>query len=169
MKQSYKCYDKGEIVDFSAKRLTADSWSTILNDYYNRPLPERPYYYIHNVNISDKVPTNPLTTTNPTGTDLAGKYQVSPTDPPINGNIPVYMKDGVVYTDPECTVEYINPDIPTVTKSNNSNLPRTITLGEPDNRTVSTVERDTGTRYGNASKVRCEIRYGKDSSVFELQ
>ena len=169
MKQSYKCYDKDEIVDFSAKRLTADSWSTILNDYYNRPLPERPYYYIHNVNISDKVPTNPLTTTNPTGTDLAGKYQVSPTEHYINGNTPVYMKDGVVYTDPECTVEYSNPDISTVTKSNNSNLPRTITLGEPDNRIVSTVERDTGTRYGNASKVRCEIRYGKDSSVFELQ
>jgi hypothetical protein len=45
-----KCYDKGNQVAFAAKRLTADAWSTIMNDYYNRPLPKRPYYYIHNVN-----------------------------------------------------------------------------------------------------------------------
>ncbi|UVM96950.1 MAG: hypothetical protein [Bacteriophage sp.] len=30
-----------------------------MNDFYNRPLPWRPYYYIHNVNTSDKLPTNP--------------------------------------------------------------------------------------------------------------
>ena len=31
-----------------------------------------------------------------------------------------------------------------------------------------TVERTAGNRYGNASKVRIEIRYGRDNSVFEL-
>ena len=30
------------------------------------------------------------------------------------------------------------------------------------------VERTAGHRYGNASKVRLEIRYGKDNSVFQL-
>ena len=50
-----------------------------------------------------------------------------------------------------------------------SNFPRTIKLGKPDSRTVSTVERDTGTRYGNASNVRMEIRYGHDNSVFSLE
>ena len=57
-----------------------------------------------------------------------------------------------------------------------SNFPRTIKLEEPDSRavstvarTVSTVDRDTATRYGNASKVRMEIRYGDDDTVFELQ
>ena len=50
LKKNYKCYDKNNYVQFAAKRLTADSWSIIVNDYYNRPLPERPYYYIHNVN-----------------------------------------------------------------------------------------------------------------------
>nr|DAH97517.1 MAG TPA: hypothetical protein [Caudoviricetes sp.] len=49
-----------------------------------------------------------------------------------------------------------------------SNFPRTIKLGTPDSRTVSTVERDTATRYGNASNVRMEIRYGHDSTVFQL-
>ena len=42
----------------------------------------------------------------------------------------------------------------------NSNLPRTITLN--NNRNIDTVERETAQRYGNASKVRCEIRCGND-------
>jgi hypothetical protein len=31
------------------------------------------------------------------------------------------------------------------------------------------VEKPAGLRYGNPSGVRCEIRYGKDNSVFSLQ
>jgi hypothetical protein len=55
----------------AAKRLTADSWSTIINDYYNRPTYKRPYYYIHNVNTSTDLPTNPYhLTRNGYGTDL---------------------------------------------------------------------------------------------------
>ena len=46
-------------MQFPAKRLTSDSWSAIVNDLYNRPLPQRPYYYIHNVNGNQNVPTNP--------------------------------------------------------------------------------------------------------------
>mgnify|MGYP003276955068 FL=1 len=30
-----------------------------MNDFYNRPLPWRPYYYIHNVNSTVEIPTNP--------------------------------------------------------------------------------------------------------------
>lgn len=56
----YKCYDKGDRVQFAARRLTADSWSIIVNDFYNRPLPERPYYYIHNINTDSELPTNPI-------------------------------------------------------------------------------------------------------------
>ena len=123
-----KCYDKDDYVQFAAKRLTADSWSAILNDYYNRPKPERPYYYIHNININTKVPTNPYQKSeNPNGTDTAVKFD-----------------------------------------QNNSNFPRTITLGTPYTADVSTVEREAGVRYGNASNVRMEIRYGQDD-VFTLE
>lgn len=59
LNKSYKCYDAGNYVKFPAKRLTSDAWSVIINDYYNRPLPQRPYYYIHNVNTSTDLPTNP--------------------------------------------------------------------------------------------------------------
>lgn len=61
LNKSYKCYDKNNYVQFAAKRLTSDAWSVVINDYYNRPLPQRPYYYIHNVNTSAELPTNPFT------------------------------------------------------------------------------------------------------------
>ena len=53
VKKQFKCYDKDSYVQFAAKRLTSDTWSSIINDYYNRPLPTRPYYYIHNVNTNN--------------------------------------------------------------------------------------------------------------------
>lgn len=79
---SYKCYDEGNYVQFAAKRLTSDAWSIVINDYYNRPLPQRPYYYIHNVNTSTNIPTNPYTsekeseqilTKDAKGTDLSNE------------------------------------------------------------------------------------------------
>lgn len=69
LKKNNRCYNKGDKVPFSAKRLTGDSWSEIINDYYNRPLPERPYYYIHNTNQSTDLPTNEYSSTKPGSTD----------------------------------------------------------------------------------------------------
>ena len=48
----------------------------------------------------------------------------------------------------------------------NSNLSRSIKIGEKEE---SLVERNIGHRFGNASTVRCEIRYGKDDPIFQLQ
>ena len=77
-----------------------------MNDYYNRPLPERPYFYIHNLNINNTLPTNPITDTNPNGTDLSSEYIGSPTEiqyylisakDSVAAGTRVYVKDGVVY------------------------------------------------------------------------
>ena len=179
VKENWKCYNKGDYVQFAAKRLTADSWSVIVNDYYNRPLPERPYFYIHNININNTVPTNPITLQNPNGTDIATKYGVNEIDfKPIGGVVEhdegvVTPDRGVVGPAPTPGGGVVGPS-PTpgggvIGAAGRSNFSRTITLGEPDNRTVSTVERDTGTRYGNASNVRMEIRYGHDNSIFSLE
>lgn len=46
------------------------------------------------------------------------------------------------------------------------NLSRTLTLGV--DKVISTVDKASTIRYGNSEPVRLEIRYGKDSSVFEL-
>lgn len=44
-------------------------------------------------------------------------------------------------------------------------LPKEITIG---GEKVSTIEKPAGSRIGNSSQVRMEIRYGKDNSVFQL-
>ena len=143
LQKRFKCYNANDYVQFAAKRLTADSWSVILNDYYNRPLPWRPYYYIHNVNTSVQVPTNPMTAgttvldTNTVGTDVSKDYNVTP------------------------------GEAPNLSTGPNSNLPRTINLNGITNKSV--VEKEAGVRYGNPSSVRCEIRYGSDNSVFKLK
>ena len=182
--KNWKCYNAGDYVQFAAKRLTADSWSVIVNDYYNRPLPERPYFYIHNININNTLPTNPITDTNPNGTDLSSEYIGSPTEiqyylisakDGVAAGTRVYVKDGVVYKENTYTTKIEGATMDDLStkrvegETTKSNFPRTIKLGKPDSRTVSTVERDTGTRYGNASNVRMEIRYGHDNSVFSLE
>lgn len=182
--KNWKCYNAGDYVQFAAKRLTADSWSVIMNDYYNRPLPERPYFYIHNLNINNTLPTNPITDTNPNGTDLSSEYIGSPTEiqyylisakDGVAAGTRVYVKDGVVYKENTYTTKIEGATMDDLStkrvegETTKSNFPRTIKLGKPDSRTVSTVERDTSTRYGNASNVRMEIRYGHDNSVFSLE
>ena len=69
------CWDAGSYIQIPATRLTADSWSQILTDVYNRPSPMKPYYYIHNINTSTDLPTNPYN--DGKGTDMAGEYQVT--------------------------------------------------------------------------------------------
>lgn len=122
--EQYKCYNPGDSILRPAKRLTADLWSVVCEDYFNRPSPRNPYYYIHNVNTNSTIPTNPVTEGK--GTDMNGEYSES-----------------------------------------NSNFPRTISLSTGG--TVSTIEKETAVRYGNASQVRMEIRYGNDASVFQLE
>jgi hypothetical protein len=67
------CWDAGSYIQVPATRLTADSWSQILTDIYNRPSPMRPYYYINNVNVRQNLPTSD-------DTDISGKYKVTSTD-----------------------------------------------------------------------------------------
>ena len=69
------CWDAGTYIQVPAIRLTADSWSQILTDIYNRPSPMKPYYYIHNVNVSQDLPTNVYAAGK--GTDFEGGYDVT--------------------------------------------------------------------------------------------
>lgn len=179
LNKRFKCYNEGDYVQFAAKRLTADSWSIVVNDYYNRPLPERPYYYIHNVNQSVDLPTNPvedvsILTRTLKGTDSAKDYT----------NSKIYVRkykesqegeeQEVTNLEDQYELQTFKEKHPTwivtetaVVTEGQSNLPRTISLKNIQNKSI--VEKESGVRYGNPSSVRCEIRYGHDSSVFELQ
>ena len=142
------CWDAGSYIEIPATRLTADSWSSIITDIYNRPSPMKPYYYIHNLNQSQKIPTDPRTSIKSgTGTgleeigiDMASfPYQVTDTNGKENTESP-----------------------------ENSNFQRTYKFGEGTDDRISLVEKPIAARIGNTSNVRCEIRYGKDDSLFQL-
>lgn len=129
VKKQFKCYNPDSFVQFSARRLTSDLWSQIINNFYMRPMYKRPYFYIHNVNTNVANPTNPYQASTNSGTDITSAT----------------TSDGTT----------------TVT----GGLPKTIKIGSND---VNAVERSGQIRFGNTSQVRMEIRYGKDTSLFEL-
>ena len=221
VKKNYKCYNKGDYVQFAAKRITADSWSVIINDYFNRPLPQRPYFYINNINSNTSIPTNPITLEDGVtkGTDSYNStkttYQFSKIENNTGNlstwygdNLPigqvVYSKDQKTfayfynksyydsssqrlnnfidsntnkpYTDRifKCSDTYYKYNGESLEEATSSDLleevsfPRTIVLGNSDERTVSTIDKEAGLRYSNSSLVRMEIRYGSND-IFELE
>ena len=146
---NYKCYDKGDYIEVPAKRLTADTWSNVVNDIYNRPSPLNPYYYIHNRNQQSNLPTNPTyikkeigkADVEVYGTDITSKGYAS------SGSMVNTISSGAAA----------------------SNFSRTIklkdTLGESEE---SVVDKPTAIRVSNPTTVRCEIRYGMDDTVYKL-
>ena len=148
VKKTYKCYNKDDTWRAAATRLTADAYSQVLDNFWLKPTYKRPYFYIHNINLNSNgsvnttgnLPTNPYDANhNQNGTD------VTPVSTSSSGKS--YGKDGN------------NNDIVQGTK-----IHQTIDI----NGNVSNVERGQALRYGNVSKVRMEIRYGTDDSIFSL-
>ena len=151
------CWDAGSYIEIPATRLTADSWSQIITDIYNRPSPMRPYYYIHNLNQQQVLPTDPRTkVTTGTGLEEVGID--------MNGIYQVTSASGGEWKDNDIDAGTAGG---TDVEAQNSNFQRTFKLkttkGEQQ---VSLVEKPIALRAGNTSNVRCEIRYGKDDSLF---
>lgn len=159
--KNFKCYNTDKFARFAAKRLTADAWSLVMDNFYMKPDYKRPYYYIHNVNSSymdkwgkaenDKSQVSDPrkysktdSVLNDTHTDISQPYSVK-ADMDTDGNV-----QGV------------------------SNFPRVIKLTQSQEDSTlkqvngSAVQRNIGERYGNPSPVRMEIRYGTDTSLFTL-
>ena len=55
--------EAGTKVYFTAKRLTADMYGGVINNYYQKPSYKRPYYYLNNINIKDSIITDQNTDT----------------------------------------------------------------------------------------------------------
>ena len=153
------CWDAGSYIEIPATRLTADSWSQIITDIYNRPSPMRPYYYVHNLNQKQVLPSDPRTmVTTGTGLEEVGID--------MNGIYQVTSASGGEWEDNDIDAGTAGG---TDVEAQNSNFQRTFKLkttkGEQQ---VSLVEKPIALRAGNTSNVRCEIRYGKDDSLFQL-
>ena len=202
VKKTYKCYNAGDTWRSPATRLTADMYSQVLDNFWNKPTYKRPYYYVHNVNAQVDVPTNPVSgeLTNSqwdstkkikTDTYSDGKrvvttydkaYDTTETPGPkvVSTSVTYGSGNGVKGTDsannivsnPNSNAE--SPQTQTATFGEDGNgikiiqgsgLPKSISI---NGEAVSNVERGASIRYGNVSQVRLEIRYGTDTSVFEL-
>ena len=88
----------------------------------------------------------------------------------VTNNTNIKVVDEVLYVNgKEVNTYYILVSDTFLSKYGNqaslSGLPRSI---KTDVGEISLVERDAIHRYGNASNVRLEIRYGKDDSIFQL-
>lgn len=77
VKKTWKCYQAGDFVKRSARRMTGDIESQVEEDFYLQPSIRTPYFFIKNVNPNNDLPTNPFKaedektalTRNATGTD----------------------------------------------------------------------------------------------------
>ena len=156
VKKTFKCYNAGDTWRAPAKRLTADMYSQVLDNFWNKPTYKKPYYYIHNVNsVNDtsaaeraNVPTNPYNSSTGKGTDISSLL----TSHVINGTTQSFGVDGVGKAIVEGTGG------PESLKIKNGNSVQEVSLRE----------KGAEIRYGNRSEVRIEIRYGTDDSIFEL-
>lgn len=146
----YDCYDAGTFIQKPATKLTSDAWPLVMDDIYNRPSPERPYFQIYNQNRQSytKLPTDPVTPITPT--PAAGEATTKGSD--ING----------VYG-----VETYDSDALASGNTKGGNAKRTFTFA--NGHKESLVERTAAQRIGNPSNVRLEVRYGRDNSLFVLR
>ena len=191
-----KCYNAGDFVQIPATKLTSDSWSTIMTDVYNRPSPMKPYYYLHNRNYQQNMPTNsyvpePTNENSETNTKFKGSSQgndvriVSATADFTNKTtkqvIHICTYDDISNTITGSTwyevgtnklIGRLGTHIPL---DSLSNLNRNDNVLQPFSRTinlnnyqVSVVEKPAAVRFANPQQVRMEIRYGRDDSVYRL-
>lgn len=148
VQKTYKCYNVGDTWRAAATRLTADAYSQVLDNFWNKPSYKRPYYYLHNINVNTTNPTNPYTNSG-SGTDFNSKMKHLNDQGQDKG----FGEDGNGNTIIE-----------------GQGTPKTIKIKIGDAvETVSAVEKGSEIRYGNVSQVRLEIRYGTDDSVFKLK
>lgn len=158
-------YNVGDIVRKGATKCTADTWPLIIDNLYMRPTYKRPYYYINNINTQTKNPTNPITENTDTGTSI----QYTGTDVPTRGweetgpsfatgEKDTLLRDNTVYKQAGDTSG----------RNDVKNRKLSISIPNLGDSTEDLNVKTAGHRYGNSSNVRLEIRYGQDSSVFEL-
>ena len=153
-----ECWNKGDVMVVGATKLTADSWSSVVDDVYNQPTKKRPYYYVHNQNDIYTLATE--TDGKPVGT-LTER----------NGELPSNYNTDELH---DISVEYGErgtDETPEVTL--NSGFERTFDYFEnkADTEAVSkdAIEKPAGSRHANSSRVKVEIRCGRDkSNIFSL-
>lgn len=215
VKQDRECWNAGGVMVVGATKLTADSWSSVVDDVYNRPTKKHPYYYIHNQNDiyieqgqpsfdNSKLPTNinSAAATVPSGNPTDKFHNMSldpvwlqvlltvkvlaqnPTQTAQDATQEALVVSGVtadmrkvinnvgrlgLSTAKEvfnalCSYQFYDPNKPGFDRTFDADM-----NADGVYETYSTIEKPAGSRHANSSKVRVEIRCGRDNSnVFDL-
>ena len=218
--KSKECWNAGDVMVVGATKLTADSWSSVVDDVYNQPTKKRPYYYVHNQNdihidsttnaVTDRNSTLPSNlnlgdygSNNPTDAlhtlshsiwvkvlkaaeDAAAETSATKTtvcaaatsaaegDTVITTAITSVSNDSSVTTAAAAVTALKNLNLDVVFSSR-SNFPRTFHYDLDGDSTTeagetfSLIEKPAGSRHANSSRVKVEIRCGRDkSNIFSL-
>lgn len=162
-----ECWNAGDVMVVGATKLTADSWSSVVDDVYNQPTKKRPYYYVHNQNDIYTLAADEM---DEGGTNVV---RAKGTLTEQNGTLPSNKE-----TDKLHTQEFGNyPAENWGTLGGESNFVRTFDfdangdgkIAEDESETFSSIEKPAGSRYANSSRVKVEIRCGRDkSNIFSL-
>lgn len=154
-----ECWNKGDVMVVGATKLTADSWSSVVDDVYNQPTKKRPYYYVHNQNDIHVSTDGNLTSVNselPTNiNDTEAKVPSgNPTDNLHTLGFTTYTEAGQSWG----------------TLDGDSNFVRNFEgYNDSGNAENNLIEKPAGSRHANSSRVKVEIRCGRDkSNIFSL-
>ena len=153
-----ECWEEGDVMVVGATKLTADSWSSVVDDVYNRPTKKRPYYYIHNQNdIYTEVGSNSAIEISDRNSQLP--TNINSTEATVPSGNATDKHHTLTYGD-----EYPQQDWENV--EGESNFERTFDFdGVPEDA----IEKPAGSRHANSSRVKIEIRCGRDkSNIFSL-
>jgi hypothetical protein len=176
---NYKCYNAGEKWQQGAKRLTADMFSQIINNYYLRPTYKNPYYYINNVNVKNTyITSNNQVDVQPRSyiVDLALAGAEDTITVTVGGvsTVLTYTTDFTTAATLKTAIDALDDDLITTVDGTTVSIPdNAVNEVSVSGALVLSItpssSKSAEIRYGNKTKVRMEIRYGKDNSVFELK
>ena len=200
------CWNAGDVMVVGATKLTADSWSSVVDDVYNRPTKKHPYYYVHNqneihVNSDDESTNKSLSARNselPTNVEtdelhdmtnsvwrvvLDAARRESVSDAATADS--VFAKATAAAGDDAtalAAITKISSETANTPKEayekllatnafkGTSNFSRTFDYFVDDaNEPLDAIEKPAGSRHANSSRVKVEIRCGRDkSNIFSL-
>ena len=204
------CWNAGDVMVVGATKLTADSWSSVVDDVYNQPTKKRPYYYVHNQNDIDVTEDNTIAITNSnlptnsatdalhlgvtmidtelpsavsTAIDTAAAAQsatkatvlaaaiAATTDDTIKAALNTKassLASSATAAEAAAALKTVTYQVPGM----QSNFARTFEFNGVDPTGTdanAAIEKPAGSRYANSSRVKVEIRCGRDkSNIFSL-
>ena len=163
LKTNFKCYNANDVVYFSAKRLTSEMYSQIINNAYMRPMYKRPYYYLSNINTSTSLPTNS------TQDDEVIDESLSISKDATAAQITAYYTAKAALINAKSVYEAADENNKAAALSDykaKKEAYKTAAEAIYERSLVDSKKNQVNDRLANSSTIRLELRFGKDDEIF---